>query len=387
MISDTPIQGFCVPEFQAVKNAFVRNFEEHGELGAACCLYVDGDLVVDLWGGWADKKKTRAWQADTLSGFYSVGKALVSLCALHVCDQYSIDIDAAVSDVWPEYGQLGKEGTTLRDFLTHRAGMPAIREDLPAEALFDWTQMVDALASQAPYWEPGTEHGYHTNTFGLLVGEFVRRVSGLSVGQYLQKFIAGPLEADVHFGLSDADLRRGAELDWPEEKNLLAAFDAEQELDEFGQMMVQGYSNPYGFSSLGVLNSAAWRQAEIPSANGYGTAKGLARIFWALANGGKQGDLRIINEASLKEAYRVQCDGEDKILRKDIRWGLGFQLTHPNRLLGPNPNSFGHFGNGGSLGFSDPDARLGFGYTLNRIVRDWGSPQNRALIRAIYECV
>lgn len=385
MSVDIPIHGHCAPEFQAVKTAFQRNFVEHGELGAACCLYVEGECVVDLWGGWANKAKTLPWQENTLSGFYSVGKALVSLCALQVCDAYHISLDAPVADVWPEYGQHGKGQTTLRHFLTHRAGMPAIRERLPNEALYDWGRLVTALASQAPYWPPGSAHGYHTNTFGFLLGEFVRRVSGLSLGQYFQKHIAEPLNADVHFGLSDTELTRAAELDWPDEQNLLASFDFDQTMSEHESMVLHAYANPHGVSSLGVLNSEPWRQIEVPSTNGFGTAKGLARIFSALAEGGVHEDTRIIHADTLAEASAMQCEGVDKMLGKDIRWGLGFQLTHPNRLMGPNPNSFGHFGNGGSVGFADPDAKVGFAYTLNRIVRDWGSPQNRALITAIYE--
>jgi len=387
MTINPTIHGFCAPEFTAVKNAFINNFEAHNELGAACSLYVNGENVVNLWGGWANKAQTDSWGKDTLSGFYSVGKALVAICALHACDQNNISIDAPVSDVWPEYAQNGKESTTLRHFLTHQAGMPAIRESLPEETLYDWNTLVSALAEQAPYWVPGSIHGYHTNTFGLLVGEFVCRISGLSIGQYLQKFIAGPIDADVYFGLKDKNLLRSAELDWPDDKNILASFKQikTQTLDPDAQMKLNAYSNPLGLSSIGVLNSAGWRQAELPSANGFGTATGLSRIFSALSNGGVFNGVRLVKEETLKEAYRLQCDGQDKMLEKHMRWGLGFQLTHPNRILGPNPNSFGHFGNGGSVAFADPDAKISFAYTLNRIVRSWGSPQNKALISAIYD--
>lgn len=386
-VDDLPVGGFCHPDYLAVKQVFVENFKDNDELGAACCLYVDGVQVVDLWGGWANKAKTEVWQEDTMSGFYSVGKALVTVCALHVCSQYSISIDAPIADHWPEYARHGKAQTSLRHFLTHQAGMPAIRERLPDEALFDWSILVEALANQAPYWEPGTRQGYHTNTFGLLIGEFVRRVSGLSIGQYLQTHIAGPLAAEVYFGVNDANLARCAELDWPQEPEILADFKRgfAHPLDEASRMRLHAYANPLGISSIGVLNSARWRQSEIPSANGYGTAKGIARIFDALANGGERNGHRIVDEAMLKEAYRLQYQGKDFMLEnKPMRWGLGFQLTHENRRLGPNPNSFGHFGNGGSVGFADPDAKVAFGYTLNRIVRSWGSPQNKALIAAIY---
>ncbi len=183
-----------------------------------------------------------------------------------------------------------------------------------------------------------------------------------------------------------------AELDWPGAEKLFASFEIDtiihdKQADEESRMMAHGYANPAGISSKGVLNSAKWRQAEIPSANGYGSAKGIARVFDALANGGERNDHRIISKALLKEAYACQCEGEDRILKRDMRWGLGFQLSHPNRPFGPNPNSYGHYGNGGSVGMADPDTRVAFGYVMNRIVRSWGSPQNKALIEAIYACL
>ena len=396
MTNDVAIHGYCSPEFEPVRTAFANNFVEFGELGASCCVYLDGKPVVDIWGGWADIAKTKPWQEHTLSGFYSVGKSFTALCALRAAEQHGVDLNAPVTDIWPEYGQNGKQHTTLRHLLTHRGGMPAIRKPLPDDALFDWSLMVDSLAEQAPYWQPGTEHGYHTNTMGLLVGECVRRISGLPIDQYFQKHVAEPLGADTHFGLSDEDLKRAAEISWPAQEQIGEPAPAstqetpdEQptEVVEFMAMMESAYSNPNGISSLGVYNTDGWRQTVAPSANGFGTAKGIARIYNALALGGTTDGYEVIKQSTLEEARRIQCEGHDKILRREIRWGLGFQLTHPNRPMGPNPNSFGHFGNGGSLGFADPDTNLAFGYTLNRIVRDWGSPQNKALMKAVYSCL
>ena len=392
MTSEIPIEGYCSPKFRDVKTAFENSFAEFGELGAACCVYVRGERVVDIWAGWADVAKTRPWQENTLSGFYSVGKAFVALCALRAADQHGFELDAPITDIWPEYGQNGKQETTLRHLLTHRAGMPAIRKPLPDEALFDWSLLIETLAEQKPYWQPGTEHGYHTNTFGFLVGEFVRRVSGLSVDHYFQQQITQPLGADTYSGLSDADLERAAEIHWPAQEQAGAPIknlpvEKIQGLTELDQIKASAYANPSGISSLGIYNTAAWRQTVAPSANGFGTARGIADIYNTLAHGGIFDGYEIIRESTLKEARRVQCAGVDKILGREIRWGLGFQLTHPNRPMGTNPNSFGHFGNGGSLGFADPDEKLAFGYTLNRIVRNWGSPQNRALMKAVYSCL
>ena len=396
MSTGVTVQGYLAPQFDAVARAFERNFSEFDELGASCCVYLNGEPVVDIWGGWADVAKTKPWQEHTLSGFYSVGKSFTALCALRAADQHGFDLDAPLTDIWPEYGQNGKQHTTLRHLLTHRAGMPAIRKPLPDDALFDWSLLVDTLAEQKPYWEPGTEHGYHTNTLGLLAGEFVRRISGLPIDQYFQQQVAQPLGAETYFGLDDEQLKRAAEISWPAQEQLAEPTPAsaqetpvEQppEVIEFMEMMASAYTNPSGISSLGVYNTDGWRQTVAPSANGFGTAKGIARIYNALAHCGTINGYEVIKQSTLEEARRIQCEGIDKILHREIRWGLGFQLTHPNRPMGPNPNSFGHFGNGGSLGFADPDTKLAFGYTLNRIVRDWGSPQNKALMKAVYSCL
>jgi len=404
--NDVAVHGYCSPKFETVKNAFANNFIEFGELGASCCIYIDGEVVVDIWGGWADNAQTTPWRENTLSGFYSVGKSFVALCALRAAEQHGFALDTPIIEVWPEYGANGKHHTTLRHLLSHRAGLPAIRRPLTNDALTDWSLITHELASQEPYWQPGTAHGYHTNTFGFLAGEFVRRITGVPVDQYFQQQIAVPLMADAHFGLSDHDLDRAAQLHWPAQEQLAEsaasqasarapdtstnpdqANDQTPEQIAHLQMMATAYSNPKGISSLGIYNTDMWRQTVVPSTNGFGTAKGIARIYNSLANDGRANGYQVLSAQALKEATRTQCEGPDKMLGRELRWGLGFQLTHENRPMGPNPNSFGHFGNGGSLGFADPDAKLAFGYTLNRIVRDWGSPQNKALMKAAYSCL
>jgi CubicO group peptidase (beta-lactamase class C family) len=378
------IHGECDPRFARVREAFADNFVAHDELGAACAVYVDGEPVVDLWGGWADKARTLPWQRDTLCGFYSVGKALTALCTLHMCGSSDVALDHSVARHWPEFAAEDKSAITLRDLLTHRAGLPAVRARLPEGAMLDWSLMTRALAAERPWWPPGSAHGYHTNTFGFLNGEVVRRKSGLSLGSYLRRHIAGPLGADLAIGLSRAELERVAELDWPLAEQPMPVFDLDAEMTQQQRMRAHAYGNPSGLSSLGVLNTEGWRRAEVPSTNGHGTARGIARVYAALARGGELGGVRVVDQGLLREASSLQASGMDMVLERDMRWGLGFQLTHVNRPLGPNPDAFGHFGNGGSLGFADPTARIAFGYVLNRIVRNWRSPQNQALVAAVY---
>ena len=208
---DVPVSGHCDARFRAVREEFVRNFAERGEVGAAVCVVVDGTTVVDLAGGWADRAARAPWQRDTLVDFYSVGKAFVALLALQLVDAGLLALDDPIAEVWPEFAAADKEGATLRHALCHRAGVPAIREALTDDDLWDWHRMAGALAATAPWWEPGTRHAYHTNTYGHLIGEVVRRVGGEPVGRRLHG-LAGPLDADVHVGLSPVDQRRCAEV-------------------------------------------------------------------------------------------------------------------------------------------------------------------------------
>jgi len=262
--------------------------------------------------------------------------------------------------------------------LAHRAGLPAIRTPLPAGAMYDWDLICGELAAQEPWWEPGVTHGYHVNTYGFLVGELVRRVSGLSIGRFLAQEIAGPLGADMHFGLRAADQRRCADFLFPQ---VSRAMDSAR----MPQMTALAYLNPPGITGDGTVNTPRWRSAELPSANGHATARALARFYSALAGGGEIDGVRLLSESTLALACTEASAGADAVLGRPSRFGLGFQLTQPERPLGPSPNAFGHFGAGGALGFADPDAGVSFGYTLNQgLGPRWQNPRNRALIDALY---
>lgn len=376
-----PVDGACDARFAAVREAFVTNLTERGDVGAAVAVWVGGRPVVDLWGGWADGARRRPWRRDTLVNFFSVGKGLSALCALQLVERGALDLDQPLARVWPAFAAAGKADITLRQVLGHRAGLPAIRAALPDGAMLDWPRMTAALEQQPPWWPPGTAHGYHVNTFGYLVGEAVRRASGRTLGAWLRDEVAGPLDADVHVGLPAGEQQRVAEFLWPAEAKPTppATFD-----DDAALMRWNTYWNPIGLSGAGWVNRAEWRAAELPSTNGHGSARGIARIYAALAGGGAIDGVRVLAPSLVRAAAIETSAGTDLVLGRPSRFGLGFQLTQPERPLGPNAGAFGHFGSGGSLGFCDPEAGVGFGYVMNDLGPRWQNPRNRALLEAVY---
>jgi CubicO group peptidase (beta-lactamase class C family) len=385
-----PIEGDCDDRFARVRDAFAANFADLDEIGAAVCVAVDGIRVVDLWGGYVDATRTRPWRRDTLVNAYSVGKGVLAVLTLTLVEQGAIDLDAPVACVWPEFGARGKGRLTVRELLAHKAGLPAVRETLADEALYDWDLMCGALAGQEPYWSPGSTHGYHVNTFGYLVGEVVRRAGGERVGDALLRHVTGPLDADFFWGLPRRQHPRVASVVAPQvkltsETEWARAFPPTGDAD-FDRMTWHAYFNPSGVSGIGTVNTEVWRLAAIPSTNGHGTARAVAAIYAALLGGGVPG--AVWPGAALRaEAATSHADGTDYVLRRHTRYGLGFQLTQPGRPLGPNPGAFGHYGYGGSLGFADPEAGVAFGYLMNRPGERWKTPRTRRLIDAVYACL
>jgi CubicO group peptidase (beta-lactamase class C family) len=376
---DAPISGTCDNRFDAVRQEFARNFAERGEVGAGLCVLIDNRVVIDLAGGWADGAGRRPWQPDTLVNFYSVGKPMVALLALQLVDAGLIGLDDPLVAVWPEFGTGGKEAATLRHALCHRAGVPAIREPLTNADLWDWDRMAGALAATEAWWVPGTRHAYHTNTYGHLIGEVVRRVSATTCSARLRA-ITAPLGADLWFGVPATEQARCADV------TFVASGAAGQgaladltELTGDALMTMLSYFNPPGYSSMGVVNTQEWRGAEVPSTNGHGTAAGIARLYAALLEPG-----RLLSADLLAEATSAQSTGYCPVLGEEVTFGLGFKPTVPRRPFGPNPRSFGHFGTGGAVGFADPDAGVAFGYAMNHVIPRWQSSRNRALIDAVY---
>ena len=372
-----PVAGFCARGFEAVRAAFVENFLLRGEVGAGVCILRDGEVLVDLVGGWADGDRTRLWTPDTIVDFYSVGKALVALSLLRLVDGGRIALDDPIASVWPEFGAGGKEAATLRHALCHRAGVPAIAERLTNDDLWSWPRMTAALAATPAWWVPGTRHSYHTNTYGHLVGEIARRVCGAMPGERLRE-IAAPLGADVWFGLPAAEQTRCAELLWQQPGAFSDPFAFEGE----ARMTLLSYFNPPGYCSAGVVNSPEWRSAQIPATNGHGSAPGVARIYAALLEPG-----RLLSPDLLAEATRPQSEGFCPTLGEEVIFGLGFKPTSARRPFGPNPRAFGHFGTGGAVGFADPDTGIAFGYVMNHVIPRWQSTRNRALIDALFTSI
>ena len=374
---EAPISGHCDATFAAVREAFAANFADRGDVGAGVTVIRDGETMVDLVGGWADGARTRVWERDTIVDFYSVGKAFVALSLLRLVDEGRIDLDDRVASVWPEFAAGGKQTATVRHALCHRAGVPAISAPLTNDDLWSWDRMTAAIAATPAWWVPGTRHSYHTNTYGHLIGEITRRVSGEVPGARLQA-MAEPLGADVWFGVPVADQARCAELLWEQP----AVFPDPDQFEGDARMTMLSYFNPPGYCSAGVVNTPEWRSAQIPATNGHGTATGVARIYAALLVPG-----RLLSPALLAEATRPQSVGFCPTLGEDVTFGLGFKPTTPRRPFGPNPRSFGHFGTGGALGFADPDAGIAFGYVMNDVIPRWQSTRNRALIDAVYSSV
>lgn len=289
-----------------------------------------------------------------------------------------------VSSVWPEFANNGKEILTLRDLLGHRAGLPAVRPRLAPNAMMHWSTMTEALASEDPWWVPGAKHGYHVNTFGFLVGEVIRRATGLSVGQLIARDIAAPLNADIYLGAPVPLHSRMADFEWPGDPM------PEEEppgLTEEQLLQVNTYYNPSGLSGAGVVNSPEWRSAEMPSTNMHASARGVSALYTALAHGGTFGTTEILPFPVLTEAVSEVSHGDDVVLGRVSRFAHGFQIPIPERGFGPNAEAFGHFGAGGSVGFCDPVSKVGFGYVMNQMGPRWQNPRNKALIDALYRCL
>lgn len=379
------VEGACDAAFKAVREAFAANFER-GEIGAACTVTVDGRVVVDIWGGWADADRSRPWARDTLVNVYSVGKPIVALALLQLVARGRVDLDEPASRQWPEL-LAGRRGATVRHVLCHRVGVPAIREPLTNDALWDWYTMCRSIAATDPWWEPGTRHAYHSNTYGHLVGELARRVDGRLPGTWLREEIVEPLGADLAWGLDAAQRARCADIVW--EIDVTRGIDGfvSRAADDEQRMISLGYANPPGYSSIGVVNTPQWRASQVPSTNLHATARGVARLYSALAAGGCIDGITVLDADLLAEATAQQSEGWCPVLARDATFGLGFQPARSDRPFGPNQGSFGHYGTGGAVGFADPEARVAFGYVMNAVKPRWRSPRNQALIDALYACL
>ncbi|WP_326772171.1 serine hydrolase domain-containing protein [Streptomyces sp. NBC_01445] len=381
------IQGHCDARFDAVRATFEENFDERGELGAAFTVLIDGAPVVDLWGGWADAARTRAWERDTVVNVWSTTKGPTALCAHILIDHGLLDLDAPVATYWPEFAAAGKDGVLVRHLLSHRAGLAGLREPHSLEQLFDWELTTSRLAAQEPWWEPGTVSGYHALTYGFLVGEVVRRVSGLLPGAFLEREVTGPLGIDFTIGLPDKESGRAAEMVHPR-----AQADSEQTaiFAQLAPAALAALTNPIAGAS--EANTAAWRAAEIPAANGHGTARAVAALYGIVAGKGRSGDHQVLSPEAAERIREGQGSCRDLVLgagfTHETELGLGLWLSGPNGSYGPNPRAVGHDGFGGSFGSADPESGVAMGYVMNRMgphIAD--DPRKMALISAVYDAL
>jgi CubicO group peptidase (beta-lactamase class C family) len=395
------VAGVCDPQFERVAEEFVRNFEERGEVGASVCVTVGEKTVVDLWGGSADPTTQAPWTQDTMSIVWSSTKGATALCAHILASRGKLDLDAPVVKYWPEFGQAGKENITVKMLLNHQSGLPALSEPLPPGAFYDWDAMVNALARQAPFWQPGTMHGYHALTFGWLVGEVVHRVSGKSLGTFFREEIAEPLGLDFWIGLPETQEGRIAPMiaaDPPDPNASVAAFYAAladpKSLQTLVFLNTAGYMIPDENGVFGY-NTRAAHAAEIGAAGGVTNARGLAGMYAPLANGGSLNGVTLVSRDAVARMSAVSSANEvNAVLLVPTRFSLGYAKSVDNRHVPSctkddnvilSEEAFGHPGSGGSIGFADPAASMSFGYSMNKMGQGIGlNARGQSLVDATY---
>ncbi|MFP6807749.1 MAG: serine hydrolase domain-containing protein [Pseudomonadales bacterium] len=376
---DSFVKGYCELEFQPVLDEFLKNFSQRQELGASLCITIGGATLVDIWGGAKVSERSTStpdpdpWLEDTISVVFSCTKAATALCAHMLIDQGKLDLHAPVADYWPEFASNGKEAATVSMILNHSVGVPALRETVKQGGFYDWYYMVDRLAREEPFWKPGTRSGYHMTTFGWTVGELVRRVSGQSLGTYFRDHVALPLGLDFSIGLPDAEFERVSRVQrWRPEKGQKPAPYTHALLNAPGSLQFKALLNTGGFKT----DAPESYRAEYGAGGGIGNARSLAGMYTPLANGGEHGGVRLLSADHIEKMSAVSMATEiDATLLMPSRFSLGYMRSMDNRhrpsgamescIMGKD--AFGHAGAGGSIGFADPEARLAFGYSMNRM--------------------
>ncbi len=377
--------GQYAPEYRAVVDAFIENFEVEDEVGAACCVLLDGRTVVDLWGGWRDGAMSVPWDAPTTVCMMSVAKGITAICFNMLIDRGLVDPNARVVDYWPEYGRNGKEQTRVRHFLDHTAAVPVLTTNpLWPGAMFDREAIVKALEEQEPLWEIGTKAAYHVHHQGFLLGEIMRRVTGMTVGPFLRREVATPLRAEYYIGgMTDEEQSFVAEVMPNMEARLFAAKDGPDQTSLRALAFKQNPNEPWA----ATMNRRDWRTVEVASGSGHGNARGVARIYGCLGSGSLDG-VTLMSKQQLEAMITEQHHQTEALQDRPYHQALGLLLNTPEAVyMGPNMRSFGHHGIGGSIGFCDPDARIGFSYACNKMhAVGTNGPRAARLIDAFYRC-
>lgn len=372
----TEIHGTCASAFEPVRDHFADNFKNDLEIGASFSVIHKGELVVDLWAGDADETGATPWAHDTLANVWSTTKGVAAICVALLVDRGQLSYDDAVSTHWPEFAVHGKGGITVAQMLSHQAGLSGLREPTTLEDCYNHDLMAQRLAAQEPLWEPATRSGYHAFTYGYLAGELVKRITGKTIGTFLQDEIAKPHGIDFFIGLPLSEEPRVAPL--TEAKDM-------QPLADTTEVQALTFTNPAIAQT--APNDRAWRAAEIPAAGGFGSASALAKLYALLDDSTAPGGKAIIKRETMEALRTVHIENEDLILGVPARWGSGMAMNG-FEMYGPNPQTFGHTGWGGSFGCLDPEAGVSIGYVLNKMgAAVVGDPRSMGLVAATFACL
>ncbi|WP_187276343.1 serine hydrolase domain-containing protein [Parahaliea maris] len=373
------VRGRYYANFEAVAEAFADNLQNREDKGAAFALYHHGEPVVDIWGGFADASTGKPWQENTVALMFSAAKGLTATCLLRLVDAGQLDIDLPICHYWPEFAANGKADITTRMVLAHRAGLAAVEGELTLAEILNWDPVVGAIAAQAPNWEPDSTHGYHARSFGWILGELLRRITGETLGSFLNREIAAVAGLRLWIGLPKDELPHCARI-IPPAGNANAAAEILGENSLTARVM-SGPNKQFGYNDM--WNRAEILQAEMPSSNGVGDARSMAR-FYAALNGDIAG-LPTLSPALLETARTVQSRGPDAVILHDTCFGLGYSLQ-PMVAPGAGPNCYGHPGAGGTTAFADPDNGVAMAYLTNTMRFDpEGDPRSANLIQAAYQ--
>lgn len=378
------IQGFCTEQFKPVEQAFLKNFKDGLDIGACFAVTLDGKFVVDIWSGYKDASKTHPWEQNTIVNVWSTTKVMTALCTLILVDRNLLDLDAPVAKYWPEFAQEGKEKVLVRHLLSHTSGLSGFGKRIRINTLYNWERIIQILETQKPWWEAGTKCGYHLLTFGYLLGELVKRITGKTLGTFFRDEIVEFLDADFHIGLPEKNDVRVADLIPPT-----------IDLSEFGKI------DPYSIAFKSLTNpvidpeyfvkqtkTRAWRAAEIPAANGHGNARSVAKITAVVACGGELNGVRLLSLNTIEKALEEQYYGIDLILNIPMRFGLGFGLRSKDMPIGPNERVLYWGGWGGSVSIMDLDAKLSIAYVMNKMSSGLTEDiRSSRLIEAVYNSI
>ena len=355
----TPLGGTCSARFEPVRELFVSKLETGEDLGASVALNIDGEMVVDLWGGWVDKARTTPWTEHTITNVFSTTKTMTALAALVLVDRGELDLDASVAKYWPEFAARGKSGVMVRHLLSHMSGVSGWEQPITLDDVYDWEKSTTLLAMQAPWWEPGTASGYHMLNYGHLIGEVIRRITGQRLGEFFAAHVAVPLGADFHIGLQPAEFHRIANVVPPP-----SAVQAEIPQLDPNSVAFKTWTNPSAPPESSWTEG--WRCADLGAGNGHGNARSVARLQSAVACGGQVDGVRLLSPQTIDRIFETQSDGIDIVIGTPLKFGVGYSLLPGGRVC-----AWG--GAGGSTVIIDADRRITFAYVMNKMASGGGT--------------